>query len=110
MQIKGPTLPWKIRLVLGGKRGVADVVVSTPCPSSPLLCPAAAAVNGADTFSLMPEALLSPCPAAWKSQELNSPKGQTSINRGWHWWNYFITRGGILIGDLYGSSERSQED
>ena len=102
-------VPWKIGLGLGGKGAVADVV-SAPGPSSPFSCPAAAAVDGSDTSSLLPEALLSPCSAAWESQKPNSPKGQTSINKGWHWWNYFITRGGILIGDLYGSSEWSQED
>lgn len=100
-------VPWKIGLGLGGKGAVADVV-SAPCPSSPFSCPAAE--DGSDTSSLLPEALLSPCSAAWESQKPNSPKGQTSINKGWHWWNYFITRGGILIGDLYGSSEWSQED
>lgn len=98
------TLPWKMGLGLGAKGAVADVV-GAPHPVSPLLCPAAAVVDGPDTSSSLPEALVSPCRAAWKSQELSSPKGQTITNEGWHWWNYFITQWRSLICDLYGSSE-----
>lgn len=109
MQIKGPTLPWKIGLGLGGKGAVADVVVSAH------VLPAHFCVQLQLQWMVLTQPLfcqrLSSAPARQPGSLRSLTLPRANLNQqGKALVELLYHSGGILISDLYGSSEWSQED